>query len=68
MQDISDYLSKKVDVCLSKEIIVHIPWAYDVIIFSDSAIGLQMQVDGLYKYCANNHVVVNETKNMVIFL
>ena len=40
MQDISEYLSKEVGVCVSKEIVVHLLWADDLILFSDSAEGL----------------------------
>ena len=66
MQDISDYLSKEVGVCISKEIVVHLLWADDLIIFSDSVGGLQKQLDGLYKYCVNNHMIVNEAKTKVM--
>ena len=66
MQDISEYLSKEVGVCVSKEIVVHLLWADDLILFSDSAEGLQWQLDGLYDYCANNHMIVNETKTLVM--
>ena len=66
MQDISEYLSKEVGICVSKEIVVHLLWADDLILFSDSAEGLQKQLDGLYKYCAKNHMIVNETKNKVM--
>ena len=66
MQDISEYLSKEVGVCVSKEIVVHLLWADDLILFSDSAEGLQKQLGGLYKYCGNNHMIVNETKIKVM--
>ena len=66
MQDISDYLSKVVDVCISNEIIVHRLWADDLILFSDTTEGLQKQLNGLYKYCSNNHTIVNETKTKVV--
>ena len=41
MQDISDYLSKEVGVCISKEIVVHLLSADDLNLFSDSVDGLQ---------------------------
>ena len=66
MQDISDYLSKAVGVCISNEIIVHLLWADDLILFSDTTEGLQKQLNGLYKYCSNNHMIVNETKTKVM--
>ena len=66
MQDMSEYLSKEVGICVSKEIVVHLLWAEDLILLSNSAERLQKQLDGLYEYCANNHMIVNETKTKVI--
>ena len=39
-------------------------WADDLIIFSVE--NLQKQLDGLYKYCVNNHIIVNEAKTKVM--
>ena len=36
--------------------------------FSDTTEGLQKQLNGLYKYCSNNHMIVNETKTKVMCL
>ena len=66
--NIIDYLSKEVGVCISKDIVVHLLWADDLILFSDSVEGLQKQLDGLYKYSANNHMIVNETKKWCVLV
>ena len=62
MSDLSTYLSKKVGIAISNEIIAHILWADDLILFSDSPTGLQKQLNGLLKFCSNNKIIVNETK------
>ena len=62
MSDLSDYLFKEFGVVIEDVIIAHILWADDLILFSDSAKGLQRQLDGLRKFCASNKVIVNEIK------
>ena len=37
MSDLSTYLSKEYGIVISNEIIAHILWADDLILFSDSA-------------------------------
>ena len=51
---------------LSYEIIVHLLWVDDRILFSDTQQGLQKLLNGLQKVCHNNHMVVNETKTKVM--
>ena len=62
MSDLSSYLSKEVGIVIANEIIAHILWADDLILFSDSPAGLQKQLDGLLKFCSNNKIIVNEMK------
>ena len=62
MSDLSDYLFKEFGVVIEDVIIAHILWADDLILFSDSAKGIQRQLDGLRKFCASNKVIVNEIK------
>ena len=45
-----------------KEIIAHILWEDDLILFADSPAGLQKQLYGLLKFCSNNKIIVNEMK------
>ena len=56
MQDISDYLGKEAGVYISKEIVVHILWVDDPILFPDSVEGLQKQLNG--------HIYIIITKNI----
>ena len=52
---------------MNNEIIAYLLWADDLILFSNTFKGLQIQLDGLKQFCSNNHMIVNEikTKNMV---
>ena len=62
MSDLSTYLSAGVGIAISNEIIAHILWGDDLIIFSDTPTGLQAQLNGLLKFCSNNKIIVNELK------
>ena len=62
MSDLSTYLSAEVGIAISNEIIAHILWGDDLILFSDTPTGLQKQLNGLLKFCSNNKIIVNELK------
>ena len=62
MADIGDYLLKENGLCITDDIIVHLLWSDDLVLVSDSEIGLQKQLNGLLSFCANNCMIVNELK------
>ena len=63
MSDLSTYLSKDVDIVISNETIAHIMLADDdLILFSGSPTGLQMQLNGLLRFCSNNKIIVTDRK------
>ena len=62
MSDLCDYLSKEFGIVISGDIIAHILWGDDLILFSDTVEGLQRQLIGLQKFCSHNKIIVNETK------
>ena len=64
--DLESYLSSAHGKCISNKIIAHLLWADDLILFSDTFRGLQIQLDGLTQFCSNNHVIVNEIKTKVM--
>lgn len=66
LADLCDYLHKEVGVCIGNIIIAHLLWADDLILFSDTVKGLQRQLDGLYKFCCDNMMIVNELKTKVM--
>ena len=52
MADIGEYLNKSFGVCIDEIIIVHLLWADDLILISDSIQGLQKQLNGVLIYCS----------------
>ena len=62
MSDLSTYLFKEYGIVIPNEIIAYILWAVDLILFSNSATGLQKQLNCLLKLCSNNKIIVNEIK------
>ena len=66
MADLGDYLNAEYGVVISDEIIVHLLWADDLILFSDTEKGLQNLLNGLHNFCSNNQMIVNETKITVM--
>ena len=66
LADLDSYLSTEHGVCIGKEIVAHLLWADDLILFSDTFHGLQEQLHGLKQFCHNNHMIVNEMKTKVM--
>ena len=62
MADIGKYLNKDFGVCIEAIIIVHLLWADDLILISDSIQGLQKQLNCLLIYCSKNLMVANKVK------
>ena len=63
MSDLKTYLDYRVGVCIDNNVVAQILWVDDLILLSDTASGLQKQLNGLYKFCANNRMIVNEAKS-----
>ena len=66
LSDLEIYLDYRVGVCIDNDVVAHLLWVDDLILFSDTASGLQKQLNGPYKFCANNWMIVNEAKSKVI--
>ena len=64
--DLESYLSSAHGICISNKITAHLLWADDLILFSDTLRGLQIQLDGLKQFCSNNKMIVNEIKTKVM--
>jgi hypothetical protein len=69
LADLKVYLNAECGIVISDTLIlVHLLWADDLILVSDSAGGLQSQLDGLFKFCSKFQMIVNEMKtNVVLF-
>ena len=66
MSDLKSYLDYRVGVCIDSDVLAHLFWADDLILFSDTASGLQKQLNGLHNFCAQHRVIVNEVKSKVV--
>ena len=66
MSDLKTYLDYRVGVCIDKNVVARLLWADDSILFSDTGSSLQKQFNGLHKFCANNHMIVNEAKSKLM--
>ena len=66
MAELSKYLHTEVGICLGDSIGAYLLWAYDLILLSDSVSGLQKQLNGLFRFCSDNMMIVNEMKTNVM--
>ena len=66
LADLSDFLKKKHGIVIGDRIFVHLLWADDLVLMSDSAAGLQEQLDGLFVFCSNYQRIVNELKTKIM--
>ena len=53
-------------VITDKEILLHLLWADDLVLISDTAKGLQTQLDGLFTFCSRFQLIVNTLKTKVM--
>ena len=66
LKDLDMYLKKEAGICIGEIIMAHLLWADDLILFSNTEKGLQKQLNGLKHFCANNKMIVNETKTKLM--
>jgi hypothetical protein len=67
LADMSAYLVKHHGIIINEDYVIsHILWADDLILFSNTAEGLQAQMNGLFKFCSKNKMIVNELKTKVM--
>ena len=67
MADLGDYLTKHFGLCITDDTIVHLLWADDLVLISNSKNGLQKHLNGLLSFCANNCMIINELKTKAMF-
>jgi hypothetical protein len=66
LADLKMYLDAECGINLDTELLIHLLWADDLILTSDSPQGLQKQLDGLFKFCAKFQMIVNELKTKIM--
>ena len=64
--DIRNYLNEKCGVILNDNILLHLLWADDMIIVSNSASDLQNSINNLANYCSKWQLVLNVLKTKVM--
>ncbi len=65
--DLKEYLDLSNGIVLHKsECLVHLLWADDMILMSNTKEGLQKQIDGLFLFCSNFQMIVNTLKSKVM--
>ena len=68
LADLKEYLDTTYGIQMSNDIVTYILYADDMVLCSDSASGLQNQIDGLYKFCSKWHLIVSLAKtNIMVF-
>jgi len=67
LQDMGNYLEATEGIVLNdREILLHLLWADDLILVSDSCRGLQRQLNGVFKFCKESQMIVNSLKSKVM--
>jgi hypothetical protein len=67
LSDLGDYLEISNGIVLNDNtILVHLLWADDLVLLSDTESGLQRQLNGLFNFCKDCHMIVNETKTKIV--
>ena len=66
LSDLGNYLHQNCGLCIADDIHIHLLWADDLVLVSDSEKGLQKQLNGLFTFCEKNLMIVNELKTKVI--
>ena len=62
VSDLEQYLMSERCIGIDENIVGHLLWTDDLKLFSDSVAGLQKELNGVMKFCANNRIIVNESK------
>ena len=66
LADLISYLDTNYGIVLHDEVRVHLLWADDLVLMSDSPEGLQKQLDGLFTFCSKYQMIVNELKTKIM--
>ena len=66
LNNLKHFLNMGEGITLDDELIAHILWADDLVMLSDSAQGLQKQLDGLFNFCSKFQMIVNELKTKIM--
>ena len=68
LSDISEYLDKENGIEMDGDHITHILYADDLVLLSNSSAGLQHNIDRLFEFCKDWHLIVNTSKTKIMVL
>jgi hypothetical protein len=66
LNDLRDFLNTSYGINIDDELLVHLLWADDLVIMSDSPEGLQHQLNALHVFCSHYQMIVNELKTKIM--
>ena len=67
LHDLKYYLNLEKGIVMNnKEILLHILWADDLILVSDTKEGLQRQLNGVFTFCSKSQMIVNSLKTKIM--
>lgn len=66
LSDIGSYLHKNCGIVIDDALFYYLLYADDLVLCSDSAEGLQKQIDGLFNYCKKWHMLLNMGKTKIL--
>ena len=66
LSDIGSYLHKHCGIVIDNVLLYYLLYADDLVLCSDTAEGLQKQLDGLFNYCKKWHMLLNLGKTKVL--
>jgi hypothetical protein len=66
LADLKEFLDVEYGITIDEDIMVHLLWADDLVLMSDTKEGLQKHLDGLLSFCSKFQLIVNELKTKVM--
>ena len=66
LSDLPEYLNTQNGIEIDGTIFTHLLYADDIVLVSESANGLQNNIDSLHNFCAKWHLIVNTSKTKVM--
>ena len=67
LSDLSSYLEQEAGIVFNgSDILLHMLWADDLILVSESKEGLQSQLNGVFNFCKRSQMIVNSLKTKIM--
>ena len=66
LNDMKDYFNEEDGIKIESKFLMYLLWADDMILMSETANGLQRQINRLSDYCLKNQLIVNTLKTKVV--